>query len=531
MSKSNLMRLCGLVITISAVPSAGRGANVNDFVDFSLRSTNGALLLPGRLYVPPEAANPAQPRPLITFLHGAGESGTNNVAQVNQNIDNLLAEAKQRGAFLYAPQTNNIDTWAATTATANTMAMINRALAEQNVDMSRLYVTGLSMGGGGVWNMLNRFPDRFAAAVPIAAVSPASGFLSSNLAGRCRLGFSCPQRHGRVHERHSQCRQRNTAGRRGKRFPRTRHQTTPRRSFTSTASCTICTTPSRQPADTASGRRSMRMSRCTIGCSHESRNRRQLHCCHCGHHGFDSSNEPRQYSWHSTGRLIKGGMRRVACAIWRLLDLAAWLKVAIDAAPLKPEPHMIRPTLTAAKFLCMLMTLAIGSRIAAAADVTFNISLVGESDPFPGSPYYADVWAEGNYAYVGSDRPGGGIAIFDIFDPSAPQFVTMYPGSEMEDVEVHNGIGYFGSDVLPTTSGTGVDIVDLSNPASPVMLSRVNSLNGGHNKVHTLTVNKGFLYTADNATDVVKIFNVANPSSPQFVKSLDLGAAYGCGVA
>ncbi len=188
---------------------------------------------------------------------------------------------------------------------------------------------------------------------------------------------------------------------------------------------------------------------------------------------------------------------------------------------------MIHPTNTVSKILCLLTALPFGSGMAAAADVTFNIELVGESDPLPGSPYYADVWAEGNYAYVGSDRPGGGIAIFDIFNPFEPQFVTMYPGNEMEDVEVHNGIGYFGSDVLPTTSGTGVDIVNLSNPASPVMLSRVNSLNGGHNKVHTLTVNKGFLYTADNATDIVKIFNVANPSSPQFVKSLDLGTTDG----
>ena len=78
---------------------------------------------------------------------------------------------------------------------------------------------------------------------------------------------------------------------------------------------------------------------------------------------------------------------------------------------------MIRPITTASKILCLLMAVSFGSRIAAAADVTFNISHVGESDPFPGSPYYADVWAEGNYAYVGSDRPGGGIAIFDIFDP------------------------------------------------------------------------------------------------------------------
>jgi predicted peptidase len=179
MSKLNLMRLCGLVFAIAALPSGARCANVNDFIDFSLRSPTNALLLPGRLYVPPEASNPAQPRPLITFLHGAGESGTNNAAQVNQNIDNLLAEAKQRGAFLYAPQTNN--TWAPATTTANTMTMISRALTDFNVDNSRLYITGLSMGGGGVWNMLNRYPDRFAAGVPIAAVAPSTDFLSANL--------------------------------------------------------------------------------------------------------------------------------------------------------------------------------------------------------------------------------------------------------------------------------------------------------------------------------------------------------------
>ncbi|HEY3393428.1 MAG TPA: alpha/beta fold hydrolase [Lacipirellulaceae bacterium] len=173
------MRLCGLLLAIMAIPLEAHSANVNDFIDFSLRSTNGALLLPGRLYVPPEAASPAQPRPLILFLHGAGESGTNNVAQVNQNIDNLLAEAKQRGAFLYAPQTNG--GWNSSTITNHAMTMINRALGEQNIDASRLYATGLSMGGGGVWNMLNRYPDRFAAGVPIAAVSPASDFLSANL--------------------------------------------------------------------------------------------------------------------------------------------------------------------------------------------------------------------------------------------------------------------------------------------------------------------------------------------------------------
>ena len=160
------------------VPFAA-AANVNDFIDFSLRSQTNALLLPGRLYVPPEASGPSSPRPLILFLHGAGESGTNNLAQINGNIDNLLAEAKQRGAFLYAPQTNA--SWSPTTITNHVNTMLDRALADQLVDANRIYVTGLSMGGGGVWNLLNRFSDRFAAAVPIAAVSPAVDFVSTRL--------------------------------------------------------------------------------------------------------------------------------------------------------------------------------------------------------------------------------------------------------------------------------------------------------------------------------------------------------------
>jgi predicted peptidase len=128
--------------------------------------------------VPPQAAS--GPRPLIVFLHGAGESGSNNVAQVNGNIDNLLAAAKARGAYLYAPQTSI--GWTSATAIDRVMAMVERASTEQNVDELRLYATGLSMGGGGTWNIINRHGDQFAAAAPICAVSPAAGTLASNLA-------------------------------------------------------------------------------------------------------------------------------------------------------------------------------------------------------------------------------------------------------------------------------------------------------------------------------------------------------------
>lgn len=186
-----------------------------------------------------------------------------------------------------------------------------------------------------------------------------------------------------------------------------------------------------------------------------------------------------------------------------------------------------------AQWLMGLAALHAAAGLAAAADITFNITKLGESDPLAGNLVYGDVWAENGYAYVGTDVNGGGMNIFSISDPTNPIFLKRYAGDQFEDVEVWDGIGYFGSDTNVTT-GTGVDIVDLSIPFDPVMLSRVNGsdcITAGvcaHNKVHTLSVSKtndgrSFLYTSDNATDVIKITNVTDPSNPQLVTSLDLG--------
>lgn len=220
----------------------------------------------------------------------------------------------------------------------------------------------------------------------------------------------------------------------------------------------------------------------------------------------------------------------------------------------------------------LLQSVAFACGNAAGADLTFNISLIAESNPFPpnNSAFsYADVWSESGYAYVGSDRGytvstagngAQGISIFSISNSGVPTFLppltsapplpvdapadsfyapTTYRGSEMEDVEVHDGIGYFSSDVNGTGGRTGVDIVDLSIPFEPILLSRVDTfdcLSGspsvcGHGKVHTLSVQRfnpntpsetRFLYTSDNTSTVVKITNVTDPEAPQLIRSLSL---------
>jgi hypothetical protein len=168
------------------------------------------------------------------------------------------------------------------------------------------------------------------------------------------------------------------------------------------------------------------------------------------------------------------------------------------------------------------------------ADLTFNISAVSAWDdplvpPNPTTGFtYADVWTDGSFAYVGSDRGGYGMSIFSLANLANPIYLDTYVGSEMEDVEVWDGIGYFGSDVS-VSSGTGVDIVDLGDPGEPIFRSRVNGLTCdpagcGHNKVHTLSYSEGYLYTADNATETIKIIDVSDPLDPEVVVSLPINA-------
>jgi predicted esterase len=117
----------------------------------------------------------------MVYLHGGGAAGTNNVTQIEQTPDQLVAEAKARAAYLYVPQAAS--TWASEAAVDSVMTMINRAIAERNADPNRLYATGYSNGGGGTWNLLNRNPKRFAAALTVSSVAPLPTFNPANLLG------------------------------------------------------------------------------------------------------------------------------------------------------------------------------------------------------------------------------------------------------------------------------------------------------------------------------------------------------------
>lgn len=123
--------------------------------------------------------------PLILFLHGAGERGSDNQAQL-RHLPEHLAQPAQRShfpCFLLAPQCPKDKIWGTVHWTgtgpyryaptppprlAQVMALLDSTLrGEPAIDAARVYLVGLSMGGYGAWELGCRFAPRFAAVVPL----------------------------------------------------------------------------------------------------------------------------------------------------------------------------------------------------------------------------------------------------------------------------------------------------------------------------------------------------------------------------
>lgn len=140
------------------------------------------LNLPYRL-LRPQNYDAKKKYPLVIFLHGAGERGDDNQKQLVHGLSDFASDeaAKKHPAFVMAPQCPLGQKWVdvewsapahtlpekpspALAATLNAVAALQ---SEFSIDPKRIYLTGLSMGGYGVWDALARRPELFAAAVPI----------------------------------------------------------------------------------------------------------------------------------------------------------------------------------------------------------------------------------------------------------------------------------------------------------------------------------------------------------------------------
>jgi predicted peptidase len=119
------------------------------------------------LYLPQGYRKDAQQKwPLILFLHGQLEWGDDPTILTRQGVPKLLDEGEELPAIVVSPQTPEGKRWWPRTAILG--AFLDRIEAIYAVDLQRVYLTGISMGGYGAWALGMRYPDRFAALVPIA---------------------------------------------------------------------------------------------------------------------------------------------------------------------------------------------------------------------------------------------------------------------------------------------------------------------------------------------------------------------------
>ena len=101
--------------------------------------------------------------PLIIFLHGSGERG-NDLEKVKAHGPLKFISHDTLNAFILAPQCEENKMWDA----EELYLLIQNMIDKNEIDTNRIYLTGLSMGAWGAWNLAYAHPEMFAALVPIA---------------------------------------------------------------------------------------------------------------------------------------------------------------------------------------------------------------------------------------------------------------------------------------------------------------------------------------------------------------------------
>jgi predicted peptidase len=108
--------------------------------------------------------------PVILFLHGAGERGSDGLLQTDVGIGHAIRLDASRFPFIVVlPQCGKDKIWGEPDMQALALAALDASIKEFHGDRKHVYLTGLSMGGFGTWELAARNPGRFAAIVPICS--------------------------------------------------------------------------------------------------------------------------------------------------------------------------------------------------------------------------------------------------------------------------------------------------------------------------------------------------------------------------
>jgi predicted peptidase len=157
------LRAVLLAAVLAGLP-CGAQALETGFLDRSLHLDGAEHAY--QVYVP-RTFDPSRAWPVILALHGSGERGRDGILQTEIGLGGALRRYAERyPAVVVLPQAPPDGTWQGPGARL-ALAALDATLAEFPVDSTRVYLTGLSMGGNGAWYLAYHHPERFAALVVV----------------------------------------------------------------------------------------------------------------------------------------------------------------------------------------------------------------------------------------------------------------------------------------------------------------------------------------------------------------------------
>jgi predicted peptidase len=157
----SILLLCLALAAVFGRPASAQTGFLQKTIDYNGASTKYVVYVPATY----DATKPA---PTILFLHGAGETGTDGWKQVAVGIGPAVLLDAPRWDFLVVfPQKPPGEQRGWIAHEKLILDILDKTRKEYAVDPSRLYCTGLSMGGAGTWALAAKHPNLFAAIAPI----------------------------------------------------------------------------------------------------------------------------------------------------------------------------------------------------------------------------------------------------------------------------------------------------------------------------------------------------------------------------
>ena len=159
--KLPLIALCALTFAILAsVINPAFAEQVAGKSDATIASDINYLL-----YTPKDYAGSDKTYPLVVWLHGGDQGGSDIEKVRSSGLPKLIEEGRNFPFLVFSPQNPSEELLY---PIERVETALEKVIADHRVDRSRIYLIGYSRGGFGAWSMAEQFPQTFAAVVPIA---------------------------------------------------------------------------------------------------------------------------------------------------------------------------------------------------------------------------------------------------------------------------------------------------------------------------------------------------------------------------